>query len=35
MTEDEFLDALRSRITDPKKRIDVMTMPAPPLLGVP
>lgn len=33
MTEEELLDAIRKRIADPKKRIDMMTVDTPPLYG--
>jgi len=34
MTEDELLSAIRKRIADPKLRIDMTTVDAPPLYGV-
>ena len=33
MTEEELLDAIRKRITDPKRRIDMTTVDTPPLYG--
>jgi hypothetical protein len=33
MTDDELIDAIRKRIVDPRKRIDVTTVDTPPLCG--
>ncbi len=33
MTEEELIDAIRKRMTDPKKRIDMTTVDTPPLYG--